>query len=241
LPTGQAIVNSALTALGLLEQGGTPSVSDSNDSLAELNAMWDAWQIDEGLIYSEISTQFILVAATPSYTIGPGAVFAMTPRPTRIFRAFSVATVGAGTNRSPIDVVPAERYYAHQDLAASASAPEEVYHDNNPDATGRSLIYLWPVPTVPTATKLELETGVPFTAWTLAGNLVVPFGYLDAINYALAFRLLPRFGVAVAAEVAQLVTALGQKAEGRIRQLNATNRMLPPPANPQPAAPAPQG
>ncbi len=57
MPTGQAIINSALTAIGILEQGGTPSVSDSVDALSELNAAWNAWGIDDGLIYAIIANR----------------------------------------------------------------------------------------------------------------------------------------------------------------------------------------
>ena len=95
MPTGQDIVSAALTTLGMLEQGGTPSVSDSVDSLAELNAMWDAWGIDEGLIYAILTQRFQLAANIAFYTIGPGGGFSTTRAPARIYRA-TVASVTGG-------------------------------------------------------------------------------------------------------------------------------------------------
>jgi len=45
----------------------------------------------------------------------------------------------------------------------------------------------------------------------------------------LAMRLIPRFGQIVPQEIAQVVMAVGGKAEQRIRAMNAFDRMQPPP------------
>lgn len=328
MPTGQVVINSALTALGMLEQGGTPSVSDSVDALSELNAMWDAWGIDDGLIYAILASRFALAAGIAVYTIGqvdpnnPTLTpnFAA-PRPGKIFRAsitsatggaingnalyaggtgyavndtgiilsgtgtvatYTVNTVVAGVvatytvsgvgtgytpikgaqtqtgggqpgagvgfrititsvtaggqNRNNLKIIEAGQYYGHNDLSASGSTPDELYPDYNVNADGFATLYLYPVPLVLAATNLELEAGVNFTAWTLVDTYQIPQGYLDAIQYALAYRCLPRFGAAVSQEVAEKVTELGMKAEARIRAMNANNRQIPMPATPAPAA-----
>ena len=95
MPTGQQIINDALTTLGILEQGGIPSVSDSVDALAELNTMWEAWGIDEGLIYALVHRRFPVTANIGMYTLGPGAIL-NAPLPARIYEAiFSLAYLGA--------------------------------------------------------------------------------------------------------------------------------------------------
>lgn len=224
MPTGQVIINGALTAIGILDQGGVPSFSDSNDALSELNDQWNAWGIDEGIIFAVTAKQYNLTANTAQYAIGPTAPAPFTgPLPSRIYRASFVS----GGNRNPLEVVPAATYYAHNDLAAVAVAPDELYPDFNPDPiTGLASLYLWPVPTT-TGSKLELETGATFSVWALGVNYAVPQGYADAIKYCLAYRLLPRYGVAVAPEVAATVTALAAKAEARIREMNKINRQMP--------------
>lgn len=221
--TGQQMVNSALTILGILEQGGTPSASESQDGLYELNGMWNAWGIDEGLIFGVQPIQKALTAAVGSYTIGPGAAFNVVA-PNRIYKAYIIAADGS---RNEIEVVNGQRYFAHNDLAAAAVTPDEVYPDFNIDnATGFATIKLWPVQTgTPT---LELTVGSTFTTWTLNGTYYVPQGYLDAIQYALAWRLIPRFGVIVPQQIAQEVAMLGEKSELRIREMNKANRMLQP-------------
>lgn len=319
MPTGQTIINNALIALGILEQGGTPSVSDSVDALTELNTTWDAWSIDEGMIYALIAQRFPLTANIAFYTIGPGGAF-NTQIPARIYQArFATASGGAiasssigngglgyavndtgvipgangttatyivtsanlsgavtgftvtaagtgynagygysaqtggaqpgggsgftlniltvtagGMNRNPLQIVEASAYYGHHDLQASALTPDELYPDYNPDVNGLARLFLFPVPN--STGTLELDTAVPFTVWSLTGNYVLPPGFQDPLQYALAWRLLPRYGAIVAQQVAEVIGELGQKSEQRILAANAINRQRP---IPQPA-PQPQ-
>ena len=74
---------------------------------------------------------------------------------------------------------------------------------------------------------LELNAGAPFSTWTISGTYNMPLGYQDAINYGLAFRLIPRYGMSIQPQITQSVTELAQKTEARIRQMNLINRQLP--------------
>lgn len=223
MPTGQAVINAALEILGINELGGTPSASESQSALNELNAMWAAWGIDQGLIYAEIVVNKSLLASTASYTIGPGADIS-TPVPGRIYRAFIISSDGS---RNEIDIVNADKYYAHNDLAASAVTPDELYPDFNIDpTTGFPTLYLWPVNTA--TPTLQLTVGATFTTWALLTTYNIPQGFQDAINYSLAWRLIPRFGVIVPDTIKQEVAGLAEKAELRIREMNKMNRQLQP-------------
>lgn len=317
MPTGQAVVNRALTTLGILEQGGQANVSDSNAVLDELNAMWDAWSIDEGLIYAQIAVRFPITTGLGVYTIGPSpSPFGATPNvnspvPARIYRAhfiqvtggaiatkavgdggtgyvvndtgviinssgavatytvnsvtagavttFTVSGAGtgylpgngyqtqvgggqpgsgsgftvniitvsaAGQNRNQIDVVPADEYYGHGDLNASSASPDELYPDYLPDGDGFERIYLYPVPNA--AGNIELDTGVNFNDWALVDNYNVPPGYGDDINWCLAERCIPMFGVAVVQSIVDKVNQKAAKAEIRVREANKKNRQLQP-------------
>lgn len=228
MPTGQTVISNALTILGILEQGGAPSASDSQAGLNELNSMWDSWGIDEGLIFSIQAINKPLTTATASYTIGTGASF-NTPLPTRIYKANFVV----GNNRNDLKIIEAIQYYSHNDLTAATSsngAPDELYPDFNVDpTTGFGKIYIWPVPVFTSPTpSVELQTGVAFTSWALGTNYNIPYGYQDAIQYALAWRLIPQYGGIVAPTVMETVAALGAKAETRIRTMNSKNRLVPP-------------
>jgi hypothetical protein len=223
MPTGQAVINAALEILGINELGGTPSASESQSALNELNAMWNAWGIDEGLIYAEIAITKALLASTASYTIGPTGSF-VAAVPGKIYKAFIIAADGS---RNEIDVVNAGTYYAHNDLSASAVTPDQVYPDFNVDpTTGFPVIYLWPVNTgTPT---LQLLVGATFTTWALNTTYNIPQGFQDLINYSLAWRLIPRFGVIVPDAIKQEVAMLAEKAELRVREMNKMNRNLTP-------------
>ena len=50
--SAQTLINLALTDIGILEQGGTPSNSDSNAVLALLNNMVQSWQLQDKFIWS---------------------------------------------------------------------------------------------------------------------------------------------------------------------------------------------
>ena len=225
MPTGQAVVNSALTVLGILEQGGTASYSDLSYGLSELNDMWQAWGIDEGLIFALQTGVISLASGTPSYALGPGGTSPFnTTLPSRIYKA-NYLTAGG---RNELRIVNADQYYSHNDLSAAAAAPDEIYPDFNvASATGQATVYLWPVPNI-SGSSLEMQTGAAFTTWQLGTNYYIPQGYQDAIKWALAFRMLSAFGMAVAQQVAQVVTVEATKAENRIREMNKFNRQLPP-------------
>lgn len=140
-----------------------------------------------------------------------------------------INTVSGGNSlRIPIDIVPAQHYFSHRDLTATAGVMNEIYPDYSPDSDGNMRIYVYPiyVPTQSSST-LELLMGVNFTAWTLTSNYSIPPGMQDAINYALAFRLIPIFGMTVSEQVVATITPLAQKAELRIRESNKYNRKLP--------------
>ncbi len=224
MPSGQTIINNALTVLGVNELGGTPSASDSTDCLGELNRMWSGWGIDEGLIFAVKALTAPLTAAVGSYTIGLGAAI-NTQSPARIYRAVFV-TGAAG--RIQLRIVDQNEYYSHADLAAAALAPDQLYPDFNIDpSTGFATLKLYPIQSV-TGSSLEMEIAVPFIAWSLAGVYMLPEGYEDAITQALAWRLIPRYSMIVPTELAQVIQEVGQKAELRIREANKMNRKLVP-------------
>lgn len=227
--TGQQIITNALTTLGIVQQGGAPSASDSADALNELNDFWPAWGVDEGLIYAVQPATVATAGGTASYLT---SAFAPVGPFSRVYQG---VWINAGGQRFVLEIVPVEKYRAHRDLAAAALAPDEMYVDFLiPAAGGSGSAFLWPVPSV--AGVLELEVGATFAVWSLGANYTLPQAYQDAINYTLAYRLIPRFGEIVSAQMAQQIAGLAEKAESRLRQMNAFNRKLPGPTSANPEA-----
>lgn len=192
--------------------------------------MWSAWGIDEGLIFAVSQKTFSLLGPGP-YPIGLTAPAPFNvPLPSRIYMAFIVS----GTNRNELRIVDAATYFSHNDLTASSSVPDELYPDFNVlSATGLATLSLYPVPTG--TPNLELIVGATFNTWVLTTNYNVPQGFDDLLGWALAFRLISSFGAAVSQNIVEMVTAIGSKAEARIREMNVKNRQLP-----QPAAASPE-
>jgi hypothetical protein len=226
--TGQQVITQALTTLGIVPQGGAPSASDSADALIELNNLWAGAGIDNGLI-------FAVQPATVSTTANGGtylwSAFSTAAPPSIVYSANWKA--GAG-QRFSLKLISSEAYWAHRDLAAAALAPDELYADFlQPAATGPGSVFLWPVPSV--VGVLDVEVGVIFGTWALASQYNAPQGYLDYVNYALAARLIPRFGEIVSAEAQQTIEARLLKAEARLRDMNLQNRRLELPASANPA------
>ncbi len=143
------------------------------------------------------------------------------------FRISIASVTAGGQNRNELNIVEATKYYAHNDLQASAAVPDEIYPDYNVNQDGYATLYFFPVPKVLAATNLELDQAVPFTTWTLTDSYQIPQAYRDALGWALAFRALPIFGEAVGQGAAQVVAAEGAKAEARLRKMNSVNRQAP--------------
>lgn len=238
MPTGQQIITRAVTVLNIIDDGGGISASEDNGLLIELNAMVDAWAAEETLIPSISTAQYALTANQNPYPIGPAATAPFNvARPVRIDKAVLVSTVGGATRRRPLRIVGSADYFDHADLAAAATTADELYADWQDSATGAMNLYLFPVPSCPTATKLELETWNPIAAFALAVNQNLPPSYEDGIVYGLAYRCIPRYGAVINPAVAEVVTAIGKQAKDRIRALNVQNRVLDPallPRDPQP-------
>lgn len=212
--TGQTIVTNALTNLGINSQGGTPSAGDSNDALARLNSWWESLSVDEGLIWSTTTITQAVTANLGSYTVS---------NLRRIYKAIFVV----GANRNELKIVTTDEYLSHNDLAASASAPDECYC--NFAAPGATTVRLWPVPNA-TGPSLQLEAACAFTVFTLGGSFDLMPGYQELLEWGLAMKVAPSYGMSIAPETLQLVNANGQAAEARIRLETSKNRLIPPSA-----------
>lgn len=230
MPLGQVIVTNILISLGLCDPGGAPSASDSNDTLNEVNTMLDAWAAEETLVPSVLTGQYVVAANTNPVTIGTGATINIA-RPSRITKA--VFMDSAGTRR-PLRIVPADEYFEHGDLTASAVAPDQIYYDNA-DVAGVAKIYQWPVFSVASA-KLELETWQPIGPLALAVNTPMQQSIQDAIQYGGAWRSITRFGIDNPA-IIQKIEQLAKATEDRLRKQNVGVRGLSPDLLASPQAP----
>jgi hypothetical protein len=224
--TAQQLINISLTNLGILDQGGTPSVSDSNAALDRLNLLIGQWRIQDLYIWSVGSATYPLVLAQKGYTIGPSAADFNAPRPNYIEQAL-ISIPGPNPNNAlthPMKFISQQEYGAIVDQNATSNIPERLYNDRGSPI---STLYIWPTARCASPTNLVLYTWAQLSSYaTLADSADLPEGYDEAITNALAVRLDPMFGMAVASDIVQVTNALALAAEEKIKVLNARARGL---------------
>lgn len=226
MATFTTIGTNVLTRLGLMDPGSGASVSDLTYLRTICNEMLQGWSIERVLIYTIAETTFSLTTTVASYTVGAGGTVNIVGAPNHIEQAYIISSDGT---RNEIDIVDAARYRKHNDLAATAKTPDEMYPDYD-FALGLAKLYFWPVPTFSNATTAAIDY---WQALKQFGDLVtdVPLkdGYQDAIESNLAYKAcLTAFGESVAQETAALIAQQAQLTKKRISDLNRLNGNLPP-------------
>lgn len=225
--TAQDLINSALINLGILEQGGTPSTSDSNDALVKLNMLLAEWRIQELLIWSIGIANYTLVANQQSYQIGPAATDFNTTRPQWIHRAVIALAGPNSANAIEHDVrvtCLSEEYESLPDKKAAGAIPELLYDDRGSPI---STLYPWPVPRCATATTLKLYTWAQIADFaTLGTSANLADGYGMGLSYNLSTILAPSYGVAVNGDVLKSCAMIAANTKEQIKVLNAKARNI---------------
>lgn len=215
--SAQTLINNALVNLGVLDQGGTPSVSDSNEAFTRLNYLLGQWRIQQRFIYEVAFAQYALTANQGAYPIGPTATapFAVA-RPNFIVQAYIALTVSGDVVTFVLDPLTAQEFNNLADLTATAKVPQKVYYDR---ASPNGTINLYPRPLCAVATYIQLLTWVQISNFSnLAATVDLPDGYPEAISNALGLRLCNMFGIT--GPQLDLMSALAKQAEDSITGLN---------------------
>ncbi len=224
-----------MNRLGLMDPGTGfgSNTSDLTFLRNTCNEMLQGWSIERLLIYTIAEQTFSLVSGTASYTVGTGGTVNI-PAPNHIEHAYIVALDGT---RNEIDVVDAATYRKHNDLAAAAKTPDQVYPDYD-FAASLAKLYFWPVATFSAATTAAIDYWQALTQFAdNTTNYPLKDGYQDAIVANLAYKAcLTAFGESVAQETAALIAQQAQITKKRITDLNRLNGNLPP-EEPVPATP----
>ncbi len=197
--TSQDLINSALRLINVLATGEIPTGQESNDALAVLNQMVDAWQADRLMIYQTLRQIFSLSGGTYSplggqvYTMGPGGDFD-TARPAYIER---VSCINLNNAAQPLelgmDYITSAQWSGIPVKAISSALPQLVWDDGSFPL--RNLFY-WPVPNqFPVDTAIYSWSSVAQFADLGATQYSFPPAYLRALRYNLAFDLAPEFNV----------------------------------------------
>ena len=187
--TARDLITSALSDMGILAAGETPTADDARDALDALNRLLDQWAAENLTIFTVTRTTHAITSNDNTYTVGPTGDIAIV-RP-----VFFESIKFQDTSVSPTieyNLVPhTEDSWAQVRIKELTSVFPNSYYYNPTYPNGT--IYLWPVPTSAT---LELV----LYAWTavaqlasLSASMALPPGYARAIVKNLAVDLAPAY------------------------------------------------
>jgi len=210
----------ALSYLGVLDAGGTPSATELTQALRTANDMLDNMSSEELMIPSLSLETFALVAGTNSYTIGTALTW-NTARPMAIEAAVHYVTVYTGTLTSPVRIVNGIEWASIPNRDQNSPLIEALFYDR---ATTGAKVYVSPIP---------LGGNIQLTMWKaltqfadVTTTITFPPGYIQPITYALAMALAPRYEVAPG----EILVKNYMDSMARLRNLNAALLGRKPPA-----------
>ena len=140
MATALAIIESAMSKIGMLAAGETVSAEDAAVGLLRLNALVDALENEDMFAYTTTDTVFTLAASDVSMTIGPAMEIPMT-RPVKILRGSFSRLNGVDYKLTPVS--EPEYNEISQKSAYSSVAPAVCFYDGG-SPTG--ILYFWPSP-----------------------------------------------------------------------------------------------
>jgi len=211
MATAEGIIYEALELLGLQSANEPLTDEDADTGLRTLNNLIDKWNVSKLKGYSQVQLSFPLQANKAEYTIGPGGDFE-TDRPVRI-----EDMLVRDPNNQELDYsvkgVSFDEYNAIRLKTITSYWPRWFYY--NPEYP-LGTIKFYPVPSQNYTVYIE--------KWFKFGNYAdktdtvdLPDGYNDLIVYELAFKLSPKFRVAITREMREERNEIRMK----INNLNA--------------------
>jgi hypothetical protein len=188
-----SIFYTAYRLAGILKRPGSGySPSEDADALAALNSIIDEWGLQEHCAYSQLRTEFTLDSTGTKvlYTVGQTTVNnvapdVLIPRPTYLRGAGLCFNNSTPEVETPMRVLSDQEWEALSPKLMASTVPYIVYYKAE---VPNGNLYVWPIS----------ETAWNMAIYTLEGisqfssdseSVVVPPGYLSAMNYALALRL----------------------------------------------------
>ena len=200
MATTRSLITRALSLIGVVSSGETPSADEMSDALLCLNDMLDAWPTERLLLHRQARTVYDLVVNQQDYTIGSGGGFNGARPPTGITLAGIVTGSGETQVEYPMRVLTQAEWASVGVKGVKSSIPCAVYYNSTfPLGT----LSFWPIPSA-AATKAAIYADVKLAALALDDTISLPEGYARALRYLLALELAPEFGRAVPPSVAAI-------------------------------------
>jgi len=183
------LIRQSMLLIAAIGQNEAPTSSEASDALSLLRGIMEAWNIEHNLTYSTVRNEHPLTVGVSTYSIGEvGALFTQ-PRPTVLEKAGLIIDV-TPSYELPMKVIDVTQYADIVVKTITSSYPTSVYLEN---AVPNSILYLWPVPSVPSRLALYSWNALAVDS-VLDTVLVLPPGYKRALTYNLALEMASMYG-----------------------------------------------
>lgn len=204
------LITRAMILIGTITQGETASSDELADALYRLNTMLDGWNTDRLCLLTDRVVTGNFSGATQNYTIGTGGD--IDTDPVLIIRVATV-TIPGTTISQPLSILDSPKWAAIVERGLTGLLPDKLYCNYDfPLATLR----IHPIPSGTIAFEMFLWSALT-SDYDLADTIDLRPGYQEAIEYNLAVKLAPSFGVQLDPTVIQLAVSYKQQ----MRELNA--------------------
>lgn len=213
MTTAYDIIHGALRKIGAIAVGETLAPDDSTTGLEQLNAMLDIWSTEHLAVFNNVETVLQLEAGKAVYTVGAGGDFDM-PRPLRISGAYTRLSPTGTTVDYPCAEVDFTAY-ARIGLKSQPGPWPKVMYFNS--AFPLAELIFWPVPSQ--NAEFHLWADMVFSQFAdITDDVVLPQGYMLALQTNLALMLAPEYGVQPTPDLVQLA----RSTKKALKALNAT-------------------
>lgn len=215
--TSADLIASACRLIGVLGAGQPLPNDIATDGLMVANQMLDSWSADRLTVFTITIDEFPLTPNQQVYTYGTGGNFDA-PRPPRLYRASIVSLTNPNQPLElPIPIYTDKDWQTQIPVKnITTSLPEGVYDDG---AFPFRNLSFWPIPIVVVNTRLYSWTAMQQFA-NLTTNYTWPPGYLEALRYNLAVRLIAEFPGNYNPIMVQTTGGLAVESLARIRTMN---------------------
>lgn len=190
-------ISGALTELGVLAAGETPTAVDASDALVAFNNLIDQWKAENLSIFTVKRTTFTITSGTQTYQVGTGAGSVVLIEPPAFIDAvsFSDSSTSPATEYPMRSLTDAE-FEAIRIRTLTSPLPQAYYYNRSLAAVSGALaatLTLFPVPTSTTLTGVLYSPQPVAEFANLTDVILLPPGFKRMILKNLALEMAPSY------------------------------------------------
>lgn len=177
------IVTNALSKIGAIGVGETPSSADMQAGLLELRLILNDWNAEHWAVYADAFATYTLVPDLSPHTIGPtGATWTASQRPVSLTSAQLILTNQSPSNYTQIEVRDAQWWALQPTPGLTSTFPTDVYYQ--PDWPNGKLFF-WPVPQGSYQVQIQIRVLLDDTI-SASNTFTLPPAYENALTLTTA-------------------------------------------------------